>query len=91
MEGAVNESTPSGSKESRRSAMGILLAVAGVVDSVLFLLNLTMGIVEIPDNAPIIGHIDEALAGAVLLSSLRYLGMDLLPFLDRVSRSGDRD
>ncbi len=57
-----------------------LLAVAGLVLSTLFLLNLTFGIVEIPDNLPIIGNIDEVLASGVFFACLSQLGINLLPF-----------
>ena len=83
----MTQSEHPGPQDKGRSPFGVALSVFGIVASVLFLLNLTMGIVEVPDNAPFIGHIDEALAAAVLLSSLRYLGLDILPFLDRVSRT----
>lgn len=57
-----------------------LLAVTGLVLSTLFLLNLTLGIVEIPDNLPIIGNIDEVLASGVFFACLSQLGINVLPF-----------
>jgi hypothetical protein len=64
-----------------RTRLGKVLAVAGVILSAAFLLNVGMGVLfEIPDNLPIIGNLDEAAATALLLACLRYLGVDLLPF-----------
>jgi len=43
-----------------------------------YLINPTLGILElIPDNLPLIGNLDEAGATAILLSVLRYYGIDL--------------
>lgn len=54
------------------------IAVAAVaVISFVYLLNFTMGILELPDTLPIIGNMDEAAATAFFLSSLRYFGLDL--------------
>jgi hypothetical protein len=66
-----------------RTLFGTLLALAGVLLSVLFLLNPTFGVLEIPDNLPIVGNIDEVFASAVLFSCLGYLGVNVLPFLQR--------
>jgi len=57
-----------------------ILAIIGVVLSVIYLLNLTFGVVEIPDNLPIIGNIDEVIISSFLFGCLRYLGLDLIPF-----------
>ena len=52
------------------------VAIAGLV-SLLYLINPTAGILEfIPDNLPLIGNLDEGAAMAILLSSLRYFGLD---------------
>lgn len=56
------------------------MAMAGVALSGFWLLNFTAGIIEIPDILPLVGNIDEAAASAILFSSLRYLGFDILPF-----------
>ena len=46
--------------------------------STLYLLNIGAGIFElIPDNAPLIGNLDEAAAAALLLNCLAYFGLDL--------------
>lgn len=48
----------------------ILLGVAGAI----YLLNFTFGVIElIPDNAPIIGNLDEFGASALVLNALREL------------------
>ena len=70
--------------DERRPFLGKVLAVLGIIGSVLFLLNLGLGVLfEIPDNLPLIGNLDEVAAAAILLTCLRYLGLDLLPFGSR--------
>lgn len=52
--------------------------------SAIYLLNLSFGILEIPDNLPIIGNLDELAASMILISSLKAFGLDwsnVLPFL----------
>ena len=45
--------------------------------SAMYLINPTAGVFELlPDNIPLIGNLDEAGAVALLLSSLRYFGLD---------------
>jgi hypothetical protein len=54
-----------------------LITLAGLL-ALLYLLNPTFGVFEfLPDNVPLIGNVDEALATAVLLGALRYHGVDL--------------
>ncbi len=69
-----------GKPKEPRSGIGIFSAILGVLASGLFLLNLTAGIVEIPDNLPIVGNVDEVLASSLFLGCLSYLGIDLVPF-----------
>jgi hypothetical protein len=73
-----NEIGPERGRE--RSCLGKTMAVAGILVSVALLLNLTFGVVELPDNLPIIGNLDEAAAAAIFFTCLRYLGLDVLPF-----------
>jgi uncharacterized membrane protein YkvA (DUF1232 family) len=55
----------------------IAVALVGCV-SLVYLMNPSAGIIEIiPDNLPVVGNLDEATATALLLSSLRYFGLDL--------------
>ncbi len=55
----------------------VLMVVLGFF-SVLYLINPGAGIFElIPDNIPLIGNIDEALATAILIGVLREFGIDL--------------
>jgi uncharacterized membrane protein YkvA (DUF1232 family) len=55
----------------------ITVALVGLV-SLVYLINPTAGLLElIPDNIPLVGNLDEATATALLLSSLRYFGLDL--------------
>ena len=67
-------------KQKKRGPLGIVLALLGALLSLVYLLNFSMGLLELPDNLPLVGNIDEFLAAAVLLASLRYLGVDLLRF-----------
>lgn len=55
-------------------------AVLGALFSVLYLTNLTWGMVEfLPDALPIVGNLDEAGMTAFLLYCLRVLGVEVLP------------
>jgi hypothetical protein len=83
------ECTPPGNGETKKnpSCFKRMSALGGIVLSVAVLLNLTLGVVEIPDALPIVGHVDEFAAAALLFSCLRYLGFDGLPFSDRVTRT----
>jgi hypothetical protein len=65
-------------------------AILGIIISTIYLLNFTLGIWELPDNLPIIGHLDEFAAATLLIASLRYFGIDLTGFLKpskRVNRT----
>ncbi len=74
----------------------IMVALAGLL-SLVYLLNPTGGFFEfIPDNFPIIGNLDEAVAVAIILAAFRYYGIDLTSFLgrgirDRSKSSGKKD
>ena len=64
------------------SMLGKLLAILGVLVSLLFLSNLTFGgfiPLEIPDALPLIGNLDEVFFTGLLLTSLGYLGIPLIP------------
>ncbi|HEX5103534.1 MAG TPA: hypothetical protein VFV87_06965 [Pirellulaceae bacterium] len=65
-----------------QTLVGKVLAIAGVLVSLLFLSNLTFGGIiplEIPDALPVIGNLDEVFFTGVLLASLSYLGVPLIP------------
>ena len=74
----------------------VLVAMAGLL-SLVYLLNPGAGVFElIPDNFPIIGNLDEAVAVAIILAAFRYYGIDLTSFLgrgvrDRSNSSGKKD
>lgn len=53
------------------------LAWLGVGVSVLYLLNLSAGFVELPDNLPLVGNLDEVFFSGVLFASLAKLGIRL--------------
>lgn len=76
-------------EEQGPGCFGQGIAALGVLASLFWLLNFTFGIVEIPDNLPFVGNLDEAAAAAVLFSCLRYLGFDILPFGKRGVRKAD--
>lgn len=71
----MTEPTPSPSESAERPAgcLGKLFALAGVVVSVGWLLNFTMGA---DDLLPFVGNIDEALATTLLIYSLSRLGVN---------------
>lgn len=55
-----------------------VLAVITALLSALYLINPGFGVFEfIPDNIPFIGNLDEAGATALLIGSLKYLGVKL--------------
>ena len=65
-----------------KSLLGKLLAILGVLLSLLFLSNLTFGGIipfEIPDALPIVGNLDEVFFSGLLLTCLSYLGISLIP------------
>jgi len=69
----------------------ILWAVAGIF-SVLYLINPGAGIFELlPDNLPLIGNLDEALATAVLIAVLREFGIDLTRWFPSKSKPAPKD
>lgn len=56
----------------------ISMVFVGLI-SLLYLLNPTAGIFEfIPDNIPVLGNFDEALAVTMLLAALKHFGIDLV-------------
>ncbi len=57
------------------------LAVIGLIVSVLYLANLSAGFIEIPDNLPVIGNLDEVFFSGVLFASLAQLGFEI-PWLE---------
>lgn len=65
--------------QPQRSCLGLSLALLGAGLSGLFLSNMTFGFVEIPDNLPFVGNLDEVLASAILFSCLSYLGINVVP------------
>ena len=67
-------------KKKRGFLKSLLVLVLGVL-GVVYLLNPTAGIIEfIPDNTPIIGNLDEAMAAGFVIAALRYFGIDLTSF-----------
>jgi len=61
-------------EDSERSLGRTLSAVGGAFVGMLYLLNPTLGVIElIPDNLPVIGNLDEAGATMLVYYALRYL------------------
>lgn len=59
---------------SGKDVAAVLLGLLAVV----YLVNPTAGVFElIPDNLPVVGNLDEAVATAILLAVLRHFGVDL--------------
>ena len=64
--------------------MRSLLVVSLMLLAGVYLSNPTAGWIEfIPDGAPFVGNLDEAAATALLLSGLRYFGLDVTGLMDR--------
>jgi len=62
------------------------LAVFGLLVSTAYLANLSGGFIEIPDNIPGIGNLDEVFFSGIFFASLAQLGINL-PFMDGKGRS----
>ncbi|PQO34624.1 hypothetical protein DTL21_14035 [Bremerella cremea] len=58
------------------------LPVIGLIVSVLYLANLSAGFIEIPDNLPVVGNLDEVFFSGILFASLAQLGFEI-PLLER--------
>lgn len=57
-----------------RTGGGTLVAVATLLVTTLYLLNVGFGWLEfVPDNVPLVGNLDEAGATALWIGALRYL------------------
>ena len=62
-----------------KDRIGVVVAVMGTIFSMLYLANLTFGVLEIPDNLPLIGNIDEVIASGILFACLSRLGINPIP------------
>ena len=71
--------------------IGTVGAGLGIILSTVYLLNFTMGVIEIPDNLPIIGNLDEAGATWLLITCLRILGFDITAWFSRNKPKRDPD
>ncbi len=72
-----------------QSLVSRLMALIGIVISVLYLANLTFGVVEIPDNLPLIGNLDEVFFSGLLFTCLARFGIHL-PFAPKKNSPPDR-
>ncbi|HKL40819.1 MAG TPA: hypothetical protein VJ894_09070 [Cryomorphaceae bacterium] len=64
-----------------------ITAIIGIIISTVYLLNFTLGVAELPDNLPFIGHLDEFAAATLLIASLRYFDIDLTDFMKSKKKS----
>jgi hypothetical protein len=69
------------------SPMAIILSLVGVVVSGFFLANLSFGLIEIPDNMPLVGNLDEVFFSAVFFTCLSHLGINVLPMKRQAPRT----
>jgi hypothetical protein len=60
------------------------LAWVTIVLGGLYLLNPTFGVDILPDNVPVLGNLDEAAILLLVLGALRYLGIALPDFIERL-------
>lgn len=86
----ASESDP---KQAHADSHAGCLAVIGLIVSVLYLANLSAGFIEIPDNLPVVGNLDEVFFSGVLFASLAQLGFEI-PWLEsamtgRKKKSGE--
>ncbi len=58
-----------------------IAAILGIIISIIYLLNFSMGIFELPDYLPIVGNIDEFVAATLLIASLKHFDIDFTNFL----------
>lgn len=64
-------------KQNRTFLKSLGVSFLGLV-GIIYLLNPTLGVFEIiPDNIPYIGNLDEVGAVLLVISALRYFGIDL--------------
>lgn len=73
-------------RQQRSGCAGIGVAIVGALLSMLYLANLTFGVVEIPDNLPLIGNIDEVVISGILFTCLSRLGINPIPNFRRSDR-----
>jgi len=72
--------------------MKALIAIVTGIIGLVYLLNPGAGVIElIFDNVPLIGNIDEAIATGLLLNSLAYFGINLVPCAKRKKRKDEEE
>jgi hypothetical protein len=58
-----------------------VIAACIALFSAVWLMNLTFGVIELPDNLPLVGNLDEAFFSWLFITSIGYLGFNVVPFL----------
>ncbi len=67
----------------KRTFFKTILALGSILIGLIYILNPGFGLFElIPDSIPVIGNLDEAGAVLLILSGLRYLGLDLTRYFN---------
>lgn len=67
----------------RNRAKDLVVVAAGAL-GVLYLINPTAGFLELlPDPLPLVGNLDEATATVLVVSALRYFGVDAARLFSR--------
>lgn len=76
--------------DSMKIINSLIIGALGVF-SAIFLFNPGMGVfLEIPDNFPVIGNLDEAAAAALLISCLAYFGFDVTKLFKKAKENERR-
>lgn len=73
------EETRQLASRSGSGCLGIALAMAGALLSMFYLANLSFGFLEVPDNLPLVGNIDEVVVSGILFTCLSRLGINPIP------------
>ena len=68
-----------------KSLLWTLVVLGGV-----YILNPTAGFDLLPDNLPILGNLDEAAILLLMLGALRYMGVGLPDFVERLIQPAGR-
>jgi len=68
-----------------RAALWTFVVLGGI-----YILNPTFGVDLLPDNMPILGNLDEAAVLVLMMGALRYLGVRLPDFIERMLQPAPR-
>lgn len=69
-----------------------IAVIGAALFSIVYLINPTAGFLElIPDNIPLIGNLDEAGAVFILISALKYFGVEMPTIFKKEERLKKED